>query len=728
MTSKNSFLASCRENHKRRIWVWIVAVLSQLLLYGGMMMIYLSRVKGYQANGDYRNPEGFHEAMCRAARDALAFSDNLYGTIIILAAVIGMQGFSYLFDRRKVDMYHSVPMSKDKRFAVVYLNGIFIYLVANLSGMFLGTQIAVSQGAVSVDVLANAGLAFVWNLFLFLAFYHMMILAVMLTGNRFVTVFVFLTFVLYELAMQGQISSLKSIFFKTYSAYFLEAEPKLSVAYDCVTYIYEIKNAQDAAAAAAIAMPVVGKWILIAAVLLGLSYFAYRKRPSEAAGSAITFPFMKPVFKVAVAIPVAFLAGELVYDTSYQNELLQVAGMLVGGLIFCAAAEVLFDFDIRSIFKHPLSSGIALAGILAIFSVFKWDLFGYDSYIPAQNKVESIAISTDGYYDSYWDENGEYVDKSEFEKENMFLTDTAPVLALAEAAQGVDPEKLGDARGVQILYRLKSGRQVARAILTDYEDSDTAKLLDQIFRTDAFKKGVFPGIMEEDSCTSLEGITYTNGPAETVIPLEEAERLREAWMRDMEQFDFTFVMHNRPCGILYYDYFNYNQDHTNYNQRQFVVYDSFINTISALKELGAYYPMELDAADIESVTVTCYHHELEQDPEAEFRGDPGYELDRRAHGVVEVETWSGEYTDYTVSETFYEEEQIAQLLPHIYCTWIDVPWGRDKTLDDNYSVEVVFKRNTAYPYRRDSYYFSYAFYAGQAPDFVVEATAYTGET
>ena len=41
----------------------------------------------------------------KAAKDALAFSDNVYGVIIILAAVIGMQGFSYLYDRRKVDMY-----------------------------------------------------------------------------------------------------------------------------------------------------------------------------------------------------------------------------------------------------------------------------------------------------------------------------------------------------------------------------------------------------------------------------------------------------------------------------------------------------------------------------------------------------------------------------------------------------------------------------------------------
>lgn len=720
MTSKNSFLASCRENHKRRVWVWIVAVLSQLLVYGGMMMIYLSRIKGTYAEGGFKTLEGFHEGMCRAAQDALGFSDNLYPIVFVLAAIIGMQGFSYLYDRRKVDMYHSVPVSKDKRFAVVYLNGIFIYLVANLSGMILGAVIAVSQGAVNAGVLANAGLAFVWNLFMFLAVYHMMMLAVMLTGNRFVTVCVFLAFVCFELCLSSQIDSLKRIFFDTYSEYYISTEPKLSVIYDCTLHIWNIKNASDAADAAAIAMPIVARWILIAAAFLGLAYLAYKKRPSEAAGRAMAFPFMEPVFKVAVAVPVALLAGGMVYDTSYQNEMLQVLGMLAGGLIFCAAAEVLFDFDIRSVFRHLPSSGIALACILAIFSIFKWDIFGYDSYIPAQNKVESIAISADGYYDNYWDENRQYFEKSQFEKENMFLTDTEPVLALAKAAQGADPETMGDGHSVQILYRLKSGRQVARAIRTDYDDPGTEALLNQIFRTDAFKKGVFQGITDETSYAALEGITYTNGPAKSVIPVEEAGRLREAWIKDMEQFDFSLVRHNRPCGMLYFNY-------KNYNQRQWFVYDSFENTISALKELEAYYPMELDAADIESVTVTCYHNELSQDPEARFRGDPGYELYREA---VAVETWDAEYavdTDYMVSETFYDEEQIAQILPHIYCIWIDAPWGRNKDLDENYSLEVVFKRDTTYPYQRDSYYFGYSFYAGQAPDFVVEATAYTGE-
>lgn len=712
MTSKNSFLANCRENHKRRVWVWIVAVLSQLLAYGGMMMIYLSRIRSFQADGSYRTAAQFQAAMYQAAKDALAFSDNLYGVVLVLAAVIGMQGFSYLYDRRKVDMYHSVPVSKDKRFAVVYLNGIVIYLVANLSGMILGALIAAAQGAVNMDVVANAGLAFVWHLFLFLAAYHMMMLAVMLTGNRFVTVCVFLTFMLYDLCLWGQIGTLKRIFFETYSEYYLSTDPKLSVLYDCMTNIWDIKNAKDAAAAAVIAMPIVAKWILIAAVFLLLAYFAYKKRPSEAAGRAMAFPITEPVFKVAVAIPVAFMVGGMVYDTSYQNEMLQVAGMLAGGLLFCAAAEVLFDFDIRSLFKHLPSSGIALVGILAIFSVFKWDVFGYDSYIPAQNKIESIAISADGYYDNYWDKNREYIDKNEFEKDNMFLTDAAPVLKLAEAAQGADPEEMEDCRYVQILYRLTSGRQKARSIRVDYDDPGTEELLNQIFCTDAFKKGTFQGITDEAACEGLNRITYTNGPVRAVIPVEEAAGLREAWLKDMEEFDFTLVRHNRPCGSLSFEY-------KNYNQRQWLVYDSFENTIAALQKLEAYYPMELDAADIESVTVTCFHNELAEQENAE-----DVEIEARAV----AETWDGDYTDYTVSETFYEEEQIAQILPNIYCTWIDAPWSRYKDLDENYSIEVVFKRDTAYPYQRDSYYFGYSFYAGQVPEFVAEATAYTGQT
>lgn len=711
MTSKNSFWDSCKENHKRRIWVWIVAVLSQLLVYGGMTMIYLSRIRGFYEQGNFRTPAEFQQAMCQAARDALGFSDNIYPIVFVLAAVIGMQGFSYLFDRRKVDMYHSVPVSKNRRFAVVYVNGLVIYLTASLSGLALGMILSAAQGAVNGEVIAGAGLSFVWHFFFFLVFYHMMILAVMLTGNRFVTGALFLMFALYEFLVSDMFEGLKGTFFDTYSVHFLQDEPKFSTFYDCIMNIWQIKNAPDAAAAAKIAMPLVAKWIGIAAVLLALGWYAYKKRSSETAGKAVAHRFLEPVLKVAAAIPVAFLVGRVVYDTSYQNETLLVAGMLAGGAILCAVMEVIYDFDIRSLFKHLLSSGIALAALLAIFCIFKWDLFGYDSYIPAQNKVESIAISADGYYDSYWDENRQYMEQSKYESDHMFLTDISPVLELATLAKQTDPEEMEDNRSVYILYRLKSGAQKDRRIQVDYDDPKAEELLNQIFRTDAYQRGVFQVMTDQKLLEGVTRIHYTNGPAKVVIPVEEAGRLKDAWLKDMEQFDFTLVRHNRPCGFINFEY-------KNYNRKQFLVYDSFANTIAELKKLEAYYPMELDAADIESVSVTCYHNELAQQDNV-----VDYDIQPRAV----AETWDAGYSNYTVSETFYEEEQIAQILPHIYCTWVDAPWSRYKDLDENYSVEVVFKRDTTYPYDRESYYFTYSFYAEQVPAFVAEATAYTGE-
>ncbi len=74
MTSKNLFWASSRENHKRRIWVWIVAVLSQLLVYSAMSTIYLSRIKNQYEIRAFWSVEAFRRAMYQAARDALAFS------------------------------------------------------------------------------------------------------------------------------------------------------------------------------------------------------------------------------------------------------------------------------------------------------------------------------------------------------------------------------------------------------------------------------------------------------------------------------------------------------------------------------------------------------------------------------------------------------------------------------------------------------------------------------
>lgn len=710
MTSRNSFWASCRENHKRRIWVWIVAVLSQLLVYGGMTMVYLSRIRSFYEGGTYRTRQGFEEAMYQAARDALGFSDNVYPFIIILGAVIGIQGFSYLYDRRKVDMYHSVPVAKGRRFAAIYLNGLMIYVVSNLAGLIVSMVLAGAQGAVNAAVLSDAGMAFLWNLFLFLVSYHMMILSVMLTGNRFVTACVYLFLGLFEICTNAMKNTLSGNFYDTYTVAFKDSAPKLSVYYDCTANIWQLKNLQEAGEKAALAFPIIGKWAVIAAVFLALSWIAYRRRASEAAGKAIAFPVLKPFLKVAVAIPGALVIGSLVYDSSNGNVTLMAAGMLAGTILICAAMEVLYAFDIRCIIKHLPSTGVAIAGVLAIFCIFKWDLTGYDKYIPEQNRVESIAISLDCYYDSYWDENRQYINSDDYIKENMFLTDTEPVLALAAMSRQTDAEDMGQSRTLQVLYRLKSGREKVRRVVVDYDDPKTEAYLDQIFKTEEFKRGIFQMMTDENYCDGVTKISYSNGPVRTAIPAKEADALRAAWIKDMEQFDFKLAKDGMPCGQITLSY-------ADYSQREWYVYDTFAETIACLKKNEAFYPAKLNAEDIDYITVVNYHNEM-----SEENMDPGIEA--RAVAVRETEVVDT-YVDYTVQETFTDQAQIEEILSAIHCSYFTSPWGNYNGTEDNYSVNVVFRKDSDYPYERDSYYFNYEFFKGQVPEFVVEATAYT---
>ena len=118
---------------------------------------------------------------------------------------------------------------------------------------------------------------------------------------------------------------------------------------------------------------------------------------------------------MAVAIPLGVGLGLWVHSAAYGNVMLTAVSMAGGGLLVCAAIEVIYDFDIKSLFRHLVSSGIAVAAIVFIFLVFKMDLFGYDDYIPSVDKLDSVAVSVD-YYGQFWDKDYNYIDSAEFPK------------------------------------------------------------------------------------------------------------------------------------------------------------------------------------------------------------------------------------------------------------------------------------------------------------------------
>lgn len=714
MTSKNSFWANSLENQKRRIWVWIVAFLMWLLNYVGVLTVYLSRIKYWYGEGAYRNLEEFQKAFVQAAQDALGFQESLFITVAISAVIIGHQGFAYLNDRRKVDMYHSVPVSKKRRFFVIYVNGIIIYLTAALFSLVIGTVVAAKQGAVTGSVLAVIGIAFVWNLIWFLVIYHTMILAVMLTGNNFVALCAFAVLSVYEYVLYSCIRTFKYNFFERVNDYYVPFGTKLSVLDDYTSHTYELKSMSKPQEMAQAALPYLGKWVILALVLFIAAYVCYNKRMSEAAGKAIAFRKIKPVIKILVVVEVSMIVGGIVRDAAYENDMLMLTGMIVGAVICCAVMEVIYEFDLKCILHHWISSCAAVLCVLAVFCIFKFDLLGYDSYVPDADQVESVLFEPNADYGNYWNEELEYVSRNSYLMEHMHITAVEDVLTLARKDQQESYESMNDPRRVEVVYHLKSGRDVERAFWVDFDNPANEELLNHIIGSKEYREGMYQIVQDDAFCDKVKTITYSNGCVSNALLLEDAETLREAYLKDLEQMDFSLLRKNFACGTI-------NFGTPNYMSIEYPVYDTYSNVISYLKERGVYYPVWLDAENIASITVTNYHNEMYANEEGEFADPASYNLYSGTMATA-VDVY-GAYEDLTVQETFYEKEQIEEIIKHIYPCYLPSNWNDVQAFDSNYIVNVEFKKDSDYPYDRTQYYFNYSIFAGQVPEFVAEATA-----
>lgn len=97
----------------------------------------------------------------------------------------------------------------------------------------------------------------------------------------------------------------------------------------------------------------------------------------------MVFEISKPIIKLALVIPIS-LAGGIMFMSISNND---SKGWLIFGLIFSllisyGIVETIYNFDIRKAFSgkyYLLASALTVA---VIASIFQFDLFKYDSYIP----------------------------------------------------------------------------------------------------------------------------------------------------------------------------------------------------------------------------------------------------------------------------------------------------------------------------------------------------------
>lgn len=561
-----------RTDRRRRTWSAVLTWLIYVLMHIVALALVLANKN--VVSDDMRAYRGMQAAQILGGNGA----DSM--ATIVIAIVLGIQSYAYLMSRRQVDFYESQPVSGKMRFFGGYLSSLIVFAEAYVVTAAAGLLVAVGMGAPAGEFLPQMVLQIVRSLVLFSSVFGVSALAAMLTGNLVITCLAICVLLAYEPALRFLLLSFAGTFFRTF--YGTDGEIADAVT-SPIAWLYRTE----------------GTWnlwdgILIFVISMILARIAMRLRPREAAGCAVVFKPVRIIVKIAICLIAGMWVSLLVYtinDSAAAVILCTALGIFVVG----CAMEVIYTYNFRALLKGLPATAAAAAAAIFIFCGYRYDWTGYDRWVPDPSAVESAYLIYNGYV-SFSDSYESYA------KKEMAITDIDAlnkVLASGEAYTRKTYEEEPEASYEFIItYRMKDGSEAKRDVMIP--DSTDPAAMAAVFDSDAFREGYYTIYHDEGEAENLDKLQIVYDTMEqtsaTVPAATYYEKLRNAWMRDMENTSWEDLKKMRPVGgievqVKEDEY----SEATEGLAKSLPVYATFSNTIAVLKEAGIY--LDPPAAD-----------------------------------------------------------------------------------------------------------------------------------
>jgi len=607
MTSKNSFWISLREQMKRRIWPFALYTLLLVFLYPVRISIVLSNEMTWNAT---------KMNLLKDVFTYLGFDVTTMMIVAFAAVLSALQGFSWLYQRKKVDMYMSQPISSKKLFFVNYISGIITFFVPFIVMQWISVLIACVMGASSTVMQINNLYSLLIELLFFFVIYNITILAMMLCGHMAIAGLATGTFLFYEFILYGIIGIYYDSYFRTFSSRYMEIwEKVLSPFYKAFTMCENTRNIwdQNVFTLEYVWENIMSKmaegmvwFLLLGVVTLVLAFWCFKHRPMENSDKAIAFPKIKQPVKVLIMIVGGLGMSICLYSFSQEQTVFAVIGLVSGIIISQCIMEIIYDFDIKAFAKGRVGMAVGTVVTIGLYLIFAMDLLGYDSYIPKQEDVASAAISIQFYTDvpnRVIEDDYNVTWSWEKPIEEMEVENIEPILKLAQHGMGRDDGKFEHVatQSAEICYHMKNGKDIYRRIPIDYEAD--AEILDELFLNKQFKAACQ---LSEDLHGFYEqcNASYSNGIFSEKIIEKNAAMIMEYYRQDYMDMTFTDIKDAIPCGIITLSYLRDGYPHT----VDYPVYPSYDLTLKYLDEKGIEIYGKLSADAVESIEVTNFDY------------------------------------------------------------------------------------------------------------------------
>ncbi len=605
MTYKNSFLTSLKENGKRRNWVFIVTFISYIIYFPiTTLLMGLANQNSYY--GVNAVPSDYY--IFQDVRDLTYLGYNGFSAILVICIALfcAFQGYGYLHNKQKLDFYQSVPVNKTKRFFTIYFNGYIIFVAAYLSQLLFTLLITMIFQPLTSTILASGFTGFLSNLAVFFMCYNIFILAMVLTGNIVIAGVAAIILSGYELAIRYLIYMLCDIFFLKFSYH---ADEVMMTTYTSpILTLFEMNY-----------------WSLLGCGLasIGLAYYAYSIRKVDGCNKAVAFPQLRILLKFAITIPVSLLSGLALYSMTSSNYIALYLGIIIGCILLHMLFESIYAGDVRGCFGKVTHMIAILSMSIITMLTYQFDVFGYDSYVPKEDQVESIAIEGLAFNYSWInfaqvEEYGyRYDSPMSIIGENMMISDVAPVLALSSLP--ANQEILDSCETIEVMYRMKNGMTKYRRVSYLPTDEQTVAYMNALFADPNYKtkmEQIYEPFFDDTSGT--EFMVNVRGALDELqidsISRDDRNELIECYREDFLALSYEEISTSIAIGELGITYMQYDEKRNSYSNNfgmEYPIYPGFTKTISYLQSHG-YFRNELDGSQIISAEVSQYNVEKEE--------------------------------------------------------------------------------------------------------------------
>lgn len=321
----------------------------------------------------------------------------------IASGIIAVCLFSYLYLDRQTGLMASLPVTRESMYLSISAAGFVGITLANL--VVVGLMFLVDLAAHAVQFTS------LWAMLLMLTlsgitFFGMAVFSAVLTGNALVGLVIYgLLNLFIPVIEQFILSFLQEMVYGMPPLYFSignsplisqSLSPLLNLCMPLVDFnVHDLSALPNTVSFGIYA--VVGLMFL----LIGLKL--YKNRHMEVSGNVFAYEWLKPLFKLVMALSCSLVFAALVrnalryvYFSGMPRQELSVhyaALVIVGGLIGLCIAQMLLDKSIR-VFRKVWKGAIvfALVVLIGTTTVAK-DLFGYERNVPNASEVESIGVA-----------------------------------------------------------------------------------------------------------------------------------------------------------------------------------------------------------------------------------------------------------------------------------------------------------------------------------------------